>query len=105
LGLHLAWCPKYRRRILTGSVAERLETLLSEIAAEHEWRIVAREVMPDHVHLFVVVGPTDAPAEVVRLFKGRTSRVLRQEFGYLARSRVLWSKSYFASSAMSLRQR
>jgi putative transposase len=85
LGLHLAWCPKYRRRILTGSVAERLETLLSD--------------------LFVVVGPTDAPAEVVRLFKGRTSRVLRQEFGYLARSRVLWSKSYFASSAMSLRQR
>ena len=34
--------------------------------------------MPDHVHLFVRVGPTDAPAQVVRAFKGRTARVLRR---------------------------
>ena len=30
--------------------------------------------MPDHVRLFVRVGPTDAPAPVVRAFKGRTVR-------------------------------
>ena len=30
------------------------------------WQIVAKVVMPDHVHLFVRVGPTDAPAELVR---------------------------------------
>jgi putative transposase len=39
--------------------------------------------MPDHVHLLVRVGPTDAPAAVVRAFKGRTARVLRQEFPQL----------------------
>ncbi|MDQ1392814.1 MAG: REP-associated tyrosine transposase, partial [Acidimicrobiaceae bacterium] len=53
LGLHVVWCPKYRRRVLGGRVALRLNELLDEIAADNDWQIVAREVMPDHVHLFV----------------------------------------------------
>jgi putative transposase len=80
LGLQLVWCPKYRRRILGGCVAGRCGRLLEQIAAEHGWEIVTKEVMPDHVHLFVWVGPTDAPARVVRAFKGCTARVLGQEF-------------------------
>jgi putative transposase len=99
LGLHLVWCPKYRRRVLGGRVARRLDELLRQIAAEHGWQIVAHEVMPDHVHLFVRVGPADAPALVVRAFKGRTARVLRQEFPYLRNhAKGLWSPSYFAAS-------
>lgn len=99
LGLHLVWCPKYRRRVLGGRVAVRCTELLEQIADEHGWQIVAKEVMPDHVHLFVRVGPTDAPAVVVRAFKGRTARVLRAEFPYLRRfAKVLWSPSYFAAS-------
>lgn len=98
LGLHLVWCPKYRRRVLGSRVATRLDELLAEIATENEWEILAGEVMPDHVHIFVRVRPTDSPAEVVRRFKGRTSRVLRAEFPWLGRQRVLWSKSYFAAS-------
>jgi putative transposase len=98
LGLHLVWCPKYRRPLLGGRVAARLDELFDEIAAGNGWQIVAREVMPDHVHIFVRVGPTDSPAEVARRFKGRTWRVLRGEFAWLGRKKVLWSKSYFAAS-------
>jgi putative transposase len=99
LGLLVAWCPKYRRGILGGRVARRLSELLEQVADEHGWEIVAKEVMPDHVHLFVRVGPTDAAASVVRAFKGRTARVLRQEFPHLrSRAKVLWSPSYFAAS-------
>ena len=99
LGLHLVWCPKYRRRVLGGRVARRLDELIVQVADEHGWQIVAREVMPDHVHLFVRVGPTDTPAAVVRAFKGRSSRVLRQEFPHLRTfAKVLWSPAYFAAS-------
>jgi len=99
LGLHLVWCPKCRRRILGGRVAARCGELLEQIAAERGWEIVAKAVMPDQVQLFVRVGPTDAPAAVVRAFTGRTARVLRAEFGYLRGfARVLWSPSYFAAS-------
>jgi len=99
LGLDLVWCPKYRRRVLGGRVGRRLDELLGQIAAERGWQIVVDEVMPDHVHLFVRVGPADAPASVVRALKGRTARVLRHEFPYLHRfAKVLWSPSYFAAS-------
>jgi len=99
LGLYVVWCPKYRCRVLGGRVACRLDELLRQIAVEHGWQIVARDVMPDHVHLFVRVGPSDAPASVVRAFKGRTARVLREEFLNLRdHAKVLWSPSYFAAS-------
>jgi putative transposase len=99
LGLHLVWCPKCRRRILGGRVAARCGELLERIAAERGWEIVAKEVMPDHVDLFVRVGPTDAAAAVVRAFTGRTARALRVEFAYLRGfARVLWSPWYLAAS-------
>ena len=98
LGLHVVWCPKYRKRVLRGRVACRLDELLVEVAAERRWEIVASEVMPDHVHLFIRVGSTDSPGEVARALKGRTARVLRQEFWWLRKGPALWSKSYFAAS-------
>ena len=99
LGLHVVWCPKYRRRTVGGRVARRLSELLEQIADEHAWQIMAKEGMPDHVHLFVRVGPTDAPAQVVRAFKGRTARLLRCEFPHLrSHAKVLWSPWYVAAS-------
>jgi putative transposase len=72
---------------------------LERVAAGHGWEIVASEVMPDHVHVFVWAGPTDAPARVVRAFKARTTRVLRSELRYLRRfATVLWSPSCVAGS-------
>jgi putative transposase len=99
LGRHVVSFPKYRCRILGGRVANRLSELLEQIAGEHGWQIVAKEVMPDHVHLFIRVGPADTPAAVVRAFKGRTARSLRQVFPHLRNhAKVLWSPSYFAAS-------
>ncbi len=99
LKYHVVWCPKYRRPVLTPPVDGRLKALLTEIADEHGMTIHATEVMPDHVHLFVEADPTLCVAEIVSRFKGRTSRLLREEFPSL-RSRLptLWSRSYFAAS-------
>lgn len=99
LKFHVVWCPKYRRPVLTPPVDGRLKALLTEIADEHGMTIHAIEVMPDHVHLFVEADPTLCVAEIVNRFKGRTSRLLREEFPSL-RSRLptLWSRSYFAAS-------
>ena len=85
--------------MLTPPVDERLKALLSEIADEHGIMIHAVEVMPDHVHLFVEADPTLGVAEVVNRMKGRTNRLLRQEFPTL-RSRLptLWSRSDFAAT-------
>jgi REP-associated tyrosine transposase len=45
LGLHVVWCPKYRRRVLGGRVAVRLRELIEAKAAEKGWEIIATRVL------------------------------------------------------------
>ncbi|WP_434091058.1 IS200/IS605 family transposase [Streptomyces flaveus] len=99
LGLHVVWCPKYRRPVLGGQVTARLEELIRQKADERGWEIVALEVMPDHVHLFVRHDAKSSASYVANQFKGFTSRVLRTEFPHLkSQLPTLWSSSYFAAS-------
>lgn len=96
---HVIWCPKYRRKVLVGDVAERLETLVREAAAEQQSDIIELEVMPDHVHLLIEVDPQYGMHRLVKQIKGNSSRVLRQEFPKIkSRLPTLWSNSYFVST-------
>lgn len=99
LKYHLVWCPKYRRSVLVGDVAKRLDQLIQEVANEFEMTVHAKEIMPDQVHLFIESDPRWCVAETVNHFKGRSSRALRSEFPVL-RSRLptLWSRSYYAGT-------
>ena len=99
LKYHVVFCPKFRRPVLAPPIDQRLEEVLAETAAAHGIRFHAVEVMPDHVHLFVEADPTLCVAEMVNRLKGRSSRVLREEFPTL-RSRLpsLWSRSYFTAT-------
>ena len=99
LGLHLVWCPKYRRGVLGGRGAARCGELVEQIAARPGWQIVAKEVMPDHVHLFVRVGPPTRPRRWYGRSRAAQHASCAQEFPHLRRfAKVLWSPSYFAAS-------
>lgn len=97
---HVVWCPKYRRKVLVNGVDVRLKELIEEICNEYHIDVIEMEIMPDHVHLLMEVDPQFGVHKAVKQIKGRTSRVLRQEFGWL-RSRLptLWTNSYFVSTA------
>lgn len=96
---HFVWIPKRRKRVLVGDVATRLRQIFAELAVEKRWDILALEVAPDHIHLFVSVKPTDTPHLVVKAFKGRSSCYLRREFPNLKKLPSLWTNSYFISTA------
>jgi putative transposase len=96
---HLIWCPKRRRKVLVDRVCTRLEELIRETAPEVECEILALEILPDHLHLFVSATPQWAPNQLVARFKGKSSRILRQEFPILRRMPSLWTRSFFVSTA------
>lgn len=96
---HFVFIPKRRRKVLTGKIATRLRQIFLELAIEKEWDILALEVAPDHVHLFVSAKPIDPPHLIIKAFKGRSSNYLRKEFPELKRLPSLWTSSYFVSSA------
>lgn len=97
--MHLVFTPKRRRPVLVGDIAKRLREIFYALAIEKEWNIRALEIAPEHVHLFVEHPPDEPINSVVKAFKGRSSRYLRQEFPHLLKLPSLWSHSYFYSTA------
>jgi putative transposase len=96
---HVIWCPKYRRSVLIAGVDTRLKEIIQQVCTECSAEIFTLEVMPEHVHLLVEVDPQYGIHRLIRLLKGRSSRLLRQDFPHL-RSRLptLWTNSYFVST-------
>ncbi|MHC5718284.1 MAG: IS200/IS605 family transposase, partial [Nostoc sp.] len=98
INYHFVFIPKRQKRVLAGEIATRIRQIFAELAIEKNWDILALEVAPDHVHLFVSVKPTDTPHLVVKAFKGRSSYLLRKEFPVLLKLPSLWTSSYFVST-------
>ena len=96
---HVVWCPKYRRSVLVRGVDERLKILIHDVANERQVAVIELEVMPDHVHLLCEVDPQLGSHKFIKQVKGRSSRVLRQEFPWLkSRLPSLWTNSSFVST-------
>lgn len=96
---HIVWCPKYRRKVLIHGVDTRLKEILISVCEEFKSELIEMEVMPDHVHVLVECDPQFGIAKLIRYMKGRSSRILREEFPWLkSRIPTLWTNSYFCST-------
>lgn len=96
---HIVWCPKYRRPVLEGAVDARLKQIIRDVCTERECHIIELETMPDHVHLLVECDPQYGIHRLVKQVKGRSSRLLREEFPSLKRRLpTLWTNSYFVAT-------
>jgi len=98
INYHLIWCPKRRKKVLVGKIVKRLEEILIQVAKEKEVDILALQIMPDHLHLFVSCYPQLVIHKLVKSFKGRSSNILRKEFPELLKLPSLWTHSYFVST-------
>ena len=96
---HVIFCPKFRRKVLTGAVAERMRDLVMAKQAEYGYVVMDIAVHPDHVHLLLDVDPRVGVHTVVGKIKGFTSHELRNEFPWLKkRLPTLWTRSKFLAS-------
>lgn len=100
---HVIFCSKYRRKVLTDGIDERLKELIVEKQEEFGYEVLDMEVMPDHVHLLLDVDPKIGIFSVITKIKGYTSKQLREEFPALKkRIPTLWTRSKFISSVGSV---
>lgn len=103
LKYHLVWIPKYRRSLLIGALAVRLTQILKEIARDYGFRIIAHEIMPDHIHMLVEAPPKFSPTYIVKVFKTVSSKLIRREFPgfvrrYIWKEGTLWARGYYVAS-------
>lgn len=91
---HIVWCTKYRLDLLKDGADDRLKKIIYQVAQEFDASIEELEVMEDHVHVLLSCYP-HITHNIVRMMKGRSSKVLREEFSFIkSRTPSLWTMKY-----------
>ena len=93
---HIVWVPKYRYRVLRGSVGEEVHNCIHVFAGRLGCVIIELNVQPDHVHLLVKIPPKVSISEFMGSVKGQTAIRLFQKFPYL-RERPYWGNHFWAN--------
>ena len=98
LQYHIVWCTKYRKQVLKDGIDDRVKQLLTDMQWEYSFRILAMEVMPDHIHLLLDCKPQFFISDMINIFKGNIARRLFLEYPELKKQLWgghLWNPSYF----------
>lgn len=102
INYHIVWCVKYRRKVLTGQIEQRLYELVQETASEKGFTVVQCRVGEnDHVHCFVSAPPKISVTQIAKYLKGISGNALLKEFPELRESLWkghLWNGSYFCET-------
>ncbi len=101
LTAHIVWVTKYRYHVLQGDIKLRCRDLLVQICDSEDVRILKGVVSRDHVHMHIEYPPKIALSDLLKRLKGRSSRLLQQEFPHLEKrywGRHFWATGYGAWS-------
>jgi putative transposase len=98
---HVIWVTKYRYKVLRGQVAVRLSELIRQGCEARGVTILQGSVGKEHIHLLISCPPSLAPSKIMQYLKGRSSRLLQDEFSELKKQywgQHLWSRGYFCAT-------
>ena len=95
LTVHLVWVTKYRYHVLEGDIQQRCRDLIIQVCESEDVNILKGVVSKDHVHLHIEYSPNIKISELMKRIKGRSSRLLQQEYPKLKER--YWGKHFWAS--------
>ncbi|MFD1363241.1 IS200/IS605 family transposase [Lentibacillus salinarum] len=98
---HVIWVTKYRYKVLRGQIAVRARELIRQGCEARGITILQGSVGKDHIHLLISCPPSIAPSKILQYLKGRSSRLLQDEFSELKKrywGQHLWARGYFCAT-------
>lgn len=99
---HIVWCVKYRKKILTPKIENKLIKILNKIANDNNFQILECNGDLDHIHLLVNCSPQHYIPDMIKALKGVSARLLIKEYGNELKKQLwsghLWNPSYFIAT-------
>ncbi|HLC90939.1 MAG TPA: IS200/IS605 family transposase [Candidatus Nanoarchaeia archaeon] len=96
---HVVLIPRMRYPIFKQSHQRELALqAIDWICVRHNIDLFTKEVMEDHVHLFVSCPPDYSIRRMIQTIKGGTSFYIRSHHPALRKYKALWSKGYMYRS-------
>ena len=96
LYVQCVFAPRYRAALLQPEWDERLRKYISTIAKTNGHKMIAINNMPDHIHLFMGLNPSQSISEMVRTIKGDSSEWINLE--KFTGRKFQWQEGYGAFS-------
>ena len=97
---HVVFVPKRRRRVLFGQVRRQLGPIFHALARQKECEIVEGHLLPDHVHMCILIPPKFPVASVIGFLKGKSAiavaRLSGKERNFTGEH--LWARGYAVST-------
>jgi len=98
---HMIWVTKYRYQVLKGPIAQRTRELIRQGCQARGISILQGSIGKEHIHILIACPPSLAPSKIAQYLKGRTSRILQDQFPELQKrywGQHLWARGYFCAT-------
>ena len=106
INYHIVWSTKYRRKVLTPNIENRLKEILIDVGKQKGFEIEEIEVgSQDHVHVLVSAIPKISISYIAKMMKGISGRLLLKEFPEITKelwNDELWNPSYYVETIGSI---
>jgi len=90
-----------RYKVLKGDVAKRARNIIRQSCLSRGITILKGSVGQEHIHLLLSCPATLSPAKIAQYLKGRSSRLIQDEFPHLKKrywGQHLWARGYFCAT-------
>ena len=101
LAVHVVFCVKFRRHILTAERRDFTNTTLRSIAESVKCEIIEFGAEEDHIHFLLRYPPTVELSKIVGALKSKSAKALLDKFGSFfwgKHIRTVWSSGFFLCS-------
>ncbi len=98
---HVIFIPKYRRKVLYGTIREHLGEIFRRLARQKECEIEEGHLVADHVHMMISIPPKHSVSQVVGYIKGKSAIHIARQFSGRRRNFTghhFWARGYFVST-------
>ena len=98
---HVVFIPRYRRKVLYGTLREHLGEIFRRLARQKECEIEEGHLVADHVHMMIAIPPKHSVSQVVGYIKGKSAIHIARQFSGRRRNftgQHFWARGYFVST-------
>ena len=98
---HVVFIPKYRRKVMYGSIRTELGAIMRELAQQKESAVEEGHLQVDHVHMMLRIPPKYSVSGVVGYIKGKSAIAIARRFMDRKKNFVgmnFWARGYYVST-------
>jgi putative transposase len=92
--LHLVFVTKYRRKVFTKEMLDRVNEIIKETCEQMDCELIEIGGEDNHIHLMVSVHPKIAVSNLVGKLKGKSSYMIWEHIKPMLWGNHFWSPSY-----------